>query len=80
MTSVHVQSVREWLRQVSCHARRRELPAISISEYRRADPQCQTVKADIDAQLDAGTLARDQTYADAWLSGVSRLQRRFVTS
>ncbi len=35
--------------------------------------QCDTVKADIDAQLAAGTLARDQTYADAWLSGVSSL-------
>lgn len=80
MTSVHVQSVREWLRQVSCHARRRELPAFLFFKYRRADPKCQTVKADIDAQLDAGTLARDQTYADAWLSGVSRWQRRVVTS
>jgi hypothetical protein len=34
--------------------------------------QCYTVKSGIDAQLSAGTLGENQTYADAWLSGVSR--------
>ncbi|KAK4687273.1 hypothetical protein P7C73_g2829, partial [Tremellales sp. Uapishka_1] len=32
---------------------------------------CATVKSGIDAQLTAGTLGKNQTYADAWLSGVS---------
>ena len=32
--------------------------------------QCQTVKTTIDAQLDSGALSKDQSYADAWLSGV----------
>ncbi|ORY32087.1 hypothetical protein BCR39DRAFT_557744 [Naematelia encephala] len=33
---------------------------------------CNTVKTTIDAQLTAGTLAKDQTYADAWLSGLEQ--------
>lgn len=41
-----------------------------------SDMQCKTVKANIDAQLDAGDLQRDQGYADAWLSGVSNWSLR----
>jgi hypothetical protein len=36
--------------------------------------QCYTVKSGIDAELSAGTLGENQTYADAWLSGVSPLE------
>ena len=32
--------------------------------------QCLGVKTTIDAELEAGTIAKDQTYADAWLSGL----------
>ena len=32
---------------------------------------CKTVEADLLTQLNAGTLTKDQAYADAWLSGVS---------
>ncbi|TYJ51452.1 hypothetical protein B9479_007975 [Cryptococcus floricola] len=31
---------------------------------------CKTVAADLDSQVTAGTLAKDQTFADAWLSGL----------
>ncbi|KAK1924616.1 hypothetical protein DB88DRAFT_486197 [Papiliotrema laurentii] len=33
---------------------------------------CKTVKTAIDAQLASGALAKDQTYADAWLSGLEQ--------
>jgi hypothetical protein len=45
-------------------------PRPSSLDQVKADVQCKSVKSTIDAQLASGQLARDQSYADAWLSGL----------
>lgn len=45
--------------------------SLATSGSLMTQPQCRGVKTKIDGQLAAGTLQKDQSYADAWLSGVS---------